>query len=241
MAEAAPEPAASPQSEAAPLSWALPPRVPIPEPSAPESVGSPEDPPPPEPRPSEWDIPDEPADEPPEGGPITAPPEALRPVIDRAEASRLLEMATSKERIGRVLEDWLRSTFGCGLVLVVKGEMAMGWKGFFPEADDLVEAVAIPLGKPSMFGTAYESRAPFRGAPPAEGAKLQERLWKLLRCAAPAEALVCPVSMGKRTVNLVYAHMEDGSAIPDGVAEDATALCGEAAAAYARLIGKGKR
>jgi hypothetical protein len=66
---------------------------------------------------------------PPEARPVTAPPGALRPVIDRGQASMLLEMATSKEQIGQVLEDWLRSTFGCGLVLVIKGDMAIGWKG----------------------------------------------------------------------------------------------------------------
>src|SRR4029077_19752623 len=139
-----------------------------------------------------------------------APPEALRPVIDRAQASLLIEIATSKDQIGRALEDWLRATVGCGLVLVVKGDMAIGWKGFFPDAEDLIEAVAIPLGKPSMFSAAYESRTPFRGAPPTEGAKIQDRLWKLLRCAPPIDAVVCPVVLGKRAVNLIYAHMEDG-------------------------------
>jgi hypothetical protein len=177
----------------------------------------------------------------PEAHPVTAPPEALRPVIGRPEAALAIEMATTKDQIGRVLEDWLRSTFGCGLVLVVKGEMAIGWKGFFPDAEDMIEAVAVPLGKPSMLGVAYETMATFRGAPAADGAKLHERMWKLLKCAAPVEALVCPVVMGKRAVNLLYAHMEDGSALPEEAVKDAEALCADAAAGYARLIGRKKR
>jgi hypothetical protein len=191
--------------------------------------------PPPE---EDWDVPDVP---PAEGGPVTAPPGALRPVLDLAQALTLLEMATGKEQIGRVLEDWLRSTFGCGLVLVVKGDMAMGWKGFFPDAEDLVDAVSIPLNKPTMFGQAYESRAPFRGEPPAEGAQLQERLWKLLRCPPPKEVLVSPVVLKKRVVNLLYAHMDDGSPLTDAIADEAQKLSTEAAAAYARMIDKDRK
>jgi hypothetical protein len=162
-------------------------------------------------------------------------------VIGGAQASMLIEMATSKEQIGRTLEDWLRSTFGCGLVLVIKGDMAIGWRGFFRDAEDLIEAIAIPLGKPSMFSAAYDTREPFRGAPPADGAKIQDRLWKLLRCTAPSDALVCPVVLGKRAVNLLYAQMDDGSALPDGAVEEVRALAADAAAAYARLIGRDRK
>ena len=226
--------------------WSLemPVRETIPEPIAPEGAAVTRLDLPAE---DDWDVPDEPVraalEAPPEAGPVTAPPEALRPVIDRAEASQMLEMATSKDQIGRVLADWLRSTFGCGLVLMVKGDMAIGWKGFFADAEELIEAVAIPLGKPSMFASAYESHAPFRGPPPGDGAKVQDLLWKLLRCAPPGDAVVSPVVLGKRVVNLLYAHMDDGSQVPEGVAAEAAALAREAAAAYARLIGKerGKR
>jgi hypothetical protein len=248
-------PAAAPQPKPAKTSKRnvareLSPPPPPPPTAVPFTLEAPPPPPPPQPPPSADDqLPDEddwnsapaPPEAPVEARPITAPPDALRPVLDRAQASTLLEMATSKEQIGEVLADWLRSTFGCGLVLLLKADMAMGWKGFFPDADDLVEAVAIPLGKPTMFSLAYESRAPYRGAPPPEGAKLQERLWKLLRCSPPAEVLVCPIVLGKRAVNLIYAHMEDGSPLPDSAVEDATTLCAEAAAAYARLIDRKKR
>jgi hypothetical protein len=209
-------------SEESSASSSLPPASPIPEPSEP-------------PKPPPVTMP------PPAAMPLSAPPEALRPMIDQAQASMLMEMATSKEQIGRALEDWLRSTFGCGLVLVIKGDMAIGWRGFFPDAEDLIEAVAIPLGKPSMFSAAFEAREPFRGAPPEGGAKIQDRLWKLLRCAAPSEALVCPVVLGKRAVNLLYAHMDDGTALTDEAVGEANALALEAAAAYARLIGRDRK
>ena len=183
----------------------------------------------------DWGSPEDLAAEP---GPLTAPPDALRPVIDLSEASRMLEMATSKEQVGQILEDWLRSSFGCGLVLVIKNEMAMGWKGYFPDAEDLIEAVAVPLGKPSMFSAPYQSRTPFQGEPPEEGAKANQLFWKLIRCAPPSEVLVCPVVMGNRAVNLLYAHAEGGGRLPDNALEEAGTAAGNAAQAYARLIRK---
>jgi hypothetical protein len=195
----------------------------------------------------DWDVPQPPSESPPpeaiedseaRSRPITAPPGELRPFIDQSEASRMLELATSKDHIGRVLEDWLRSTFGAGLVLVVKNEMAVGWKGFFPDAEDLIEAVAVPLGKPSLFSAAFESRAPFCGEPPPEGARLNQLLWKLLRCPAPHDVLVCPVVLGSRVVNLLYAPGNDELLLSDTLAREAQVVAGAASAAYTRLIRK---
>ena len=196
-----------------------------------------------------WDLPDPPrAPTPPpppptrtSHHPMTAPPEALRPVIDQAEASRMLEMATSKDHVGRVLEDWLRSTFGCGLVLIVKSGMAVGWKGYFEDAEDLIEAIAVPLNKPSMFSHPHDSRLPFCGPPPEDGARLNGLLWKLLRCQPPAEVVVCPVVVGSRTVNLLYAHAEDGNPLSDTLFRQAQVVAGAAGAAYGRIIQRAKR
>lgn len=171
----------------------------------------------------------------------TAPPDMLRPVINRDEAGAALKAASTRDGVAEVLVDWLRSTFGCGLVLLVREGSALGWKGFFPNADDdLLEAIAMPLSSPSMFKTAHDAREVFRGAPPQDGAALQTRLWKLLRCTAPTEVLVVPVVLGKRVVNLMYAHPEDAVTMSDDAVKDATALCRDAVAAYTRLVKKTK-
>jgi hypothetical protein len=177
---------------------------------------------------------DVPLDVPP--SPPSAPPDALRPFIDQAEASRLLETATSKELIGRILADWLRSTFGCGIVLIVKNELAVGWKGYFPDAEDLIEAVAIPLGKPSMFSAAHQARSALVGVPASDGAKVNELFWRLLRCAPPSEVLVCPVVLAGRTVNLLYAHADDDEPLTDSQMRAAMVVANDAGAAYMRLI-----
>jgi len=185
---------------------------------------------------SGWDSSADPEPEPESSGPISAPPDALRPVIDQSEASRMLEMATSKERVGVVLADWLRSTFGCGLVLVVKGDMLVGWQGFFPDAEDLIPAVAVPLGKPSMFTASLDAQRPFCGSPAEDGMKANQLLWKLLRCKPPFEVIVCPVVIAKRTVNLIYAHAEDESPLTDTQFREAQVLAADAGAAYMRII-----
>jgi len=170
-------------------------------------------------------------------GPISAPPGALRPFIDASEAARLLETATSKDKVGHILEDWLRSTFGCGLVLVVKNDVAVGWRGYFPDAEDMIEAVAVPIDKPSMLRGAYTTRLIYCGAPVEDDAKLNQRLWKLLRCRPPSEVLVCPVVVGKRAVNLLYAHaLDENLPLTDTNVRDAMVVAAAASSTYMRLI-----
>jgi Type II secretion system (T2SS), protein E, N-terminal domain len=171
--------------------------------------------------------------------PLTAPPGAIRPVLDADETIEALRRANTREEIGETLTTWLQSEYGCGLVLIVKENTALGWKGYAPDAEqDLVESIAMPLGPPSMLNTAYEQRAPFCGPPPLEGMTLQTRLWKLLRCKPPNVVLVAPVVLGSRVVNLLYAHTD--GILASTAAEDAARIASAASTEYARLIRKKK-
>lgn len=168
---------------------------------------------------------------------MTAPPGALHRVLGLEEAIAALRAATSRDEIGDVLVDYLRSTFGCGLVLIVKSGMALGWKGFAPDAEpDLIESIAMPLGAPSMLAIAHEQRATFRGPPPEEGKTLQVRLWKVLRCEPPREVVVAPVVLSTRVVNLLYAHAEGVDAIPESAASDLSELAAVASGEFMRII-----
>jgi hypothetical protein len=186
-----------------------------------------------------WDVPSQPRPKthPSSSRPATAPPLALLAVIDQTEASHLIAAARSKDEIGEALVAWLRSSFGCGLVLVVKNETAVGWKGFLPDPEGAIEAVAVPLGKPSLLTTPYERKVPFCGAPPRDGEAADQALWKSLRCPPPAEVLVCPVVVGKRAVNLLYAHsVSNAYLVTDSILRDAQIVAADAAAGYVRLI-----
>jgi len=169
----------------------------------------------------------------------TAPPGALEPVLDVAAAMAALEQAMTRDEVGDTLTMWLSSEYECGLVLIVKDGTALGWKGRAPDAEqELIESIAMPLGPPSMLAAAYEQRVVFCGPPPAEGAALQTRLWKLLRCTPPSEVLVAPIALGHRVVNLLYAHTRRG--LPPSSADDAMRVASAASAAYARVIRKKK-
>ena len=172
-------------------------------------------------------------------------PVAVLPVsFDADEAAARMDAAQARDEIGDALVGHLRSAFGCGLVLIAKDEMALGWKGFGPPEIDpgVIEAIALPLKGASMLRSAYETRAPFLGSPPAEGATLQARLWKLLKLAQPpAEVVVAPIVLKDRVVNLVYAHARDAGRIAPDAAETLVALTQVAAQGYLRLIQRTKQ
>ncbi len=168
------------------------------------------------------------------GASVFAP--ELRAPLNREEAIELLGMAATRDEIGDALSDYLRTACGCGLVLIVKGDLALGWKGFASVHASVIEAVSLPLSSPSIFRTANDSRAPFRGVPQADGAVLQTRLWKILRCPPPDEVVVVPICFGKRVVNLVYAHGFTGESLPDAMVAELSDVCAAASAAYARII-----
>jgi type II secretion system (T2SS) protein E len=181
----------------------------------------------------------------PSGRPIrqTGPVAVLPTAIDAGEASARIEAAQKRDEIGDALVGFLRSSFGCGLVLIAKDDMALGWKGFGPPGIDptVVEGIALPLGSASMLKAAFETRGVFFGPPPYECAALQGRLWKLFKLPQPpAEVLVVPIMLKERVVNLVYAHALDGGAVPVEPANTLLNLCNAAATGYTRLIQRAK-
>ncbi len=158
-----------------------------------------------------------------------------------------LEGATSKHEIGELVVDYLRSAYGCGLVLICREVAAVGWKGFLlvniehEAAPSAIASLEVPLAPPSVFRGVYEGRAVYKGAPPSDGHAQHARLWRQLGCPAPREVLVAPIVLGKRVVNLVYAHGIGGGALPATAAAELTAVCDAARDGYTRLIAKSAR
>jgi hypothetical protein len=159
--------------------------------------------------------------------PATAPGPEM--IVDVDDAIGRLASAPSRDAIADIIVDYMKYRFECGLVLIVKDATALGWKGFAAEAD-AVESVAVPLVAPSMFKDPFETHRVFRGPPPDEGAALQTRLWKQLKEKPPDEVIVAPIVLGKRVINLLYAHPAPDS--PDNF----TKLAAAAAVEYARVI-----
>jgi hypothetical protein len=156
-------------------------------------------------------------------------------VYSRDVALEMIDAATQRGEIGDALVGYLRGGFACGLVLICKQELALGWKGFAPKADG-VESIAIPLGVATMFQPAYQSGQVCPAPPLEEGKPLHDRLWKLLGLETPSIVIVCPVSIGDRAVNLIYAHPRAGEPPPPGSITDITELGLAAGEAYGRLV-----
>jgi hypothetical protein len=164
------------------------------------------------------------------------------PALSLADALWRLAAATTRDEVGDTIVDHLRSAYACGLVLIAKEGVALGWKGFAPDCPiERIESLALPLTVPSMLRLAYEGKAVFRGAPPPDGQPIQQRLWKTLHTTHPAEVLVGPVVLKDRVVNVVYAHAQDGGPLPEPAAAEMAQICAAAATAFARLIKQKKQ
>ena len=124
--------------------------------------------------------------------PRSLPP--ARPGLSAADAIRVIEAAGARDDVPLAVLDFLRSSFGCGIVFIARNDVAVGWKGFSALAgDSVVETLALPLTQPSILAIAYEARTMFRGAPPRDGDELHQRLYRAMRTASPTEAVVVPI------------------------------------------------
>ncbi len=145
--------------------------------------------------------------------------------------------ARHRDAIGDVLNQFLSAHFGCGLILICRKGLCLGWKGYAPGIDpDLIESVVVPLKADTMFRQAYKRRSIFVGPPPPDSTTLHARLWKLLGCEPPAEVIVAPVLLQQRVVALVYAHAKEGVFLPPTATVELASLAAVMEASFTRLI-----
>jgi hypothetical protein len=160
-----------------------------------------------------------------------APPDSLS--LDAA----LLRMAvaTSRSEIANALLGHARSLLDVGVLLIVRDELAFGWKGFGPEVvPDRVETLLVPLESSSLFRAAIDAADVFATSPPATS--LQMHLLKVLRAPMPARAVVAPVSINQRAVNLLYGQVHGERTLSERSIDELRAAAQAAAKAYVRLI-----
>jgi hypothetical protein len=146
-----------------------------------------------------------------------------------------MTIALSRSEIADALVGYARSLFDVAVLLIVRDELAFGWKGFGRAVEaSRVETLLVPLESSSMFKAAVDAADVFATAPPASA--LHMHILRILRAPMPARAAVAPVVIKDRTVNLLYGHVEgDRTLDPDAVGGLRTATTA-AANAYIRLI-----
>lgn len=161
--------------------------------------------------------------------------------LDTGEALAAMQRANDRDEIGEALVRWLSGFFSAGLVLIVKDEIAFGWTGFADDVDsELIESIMVPMNAPSVLALAHAKKAPFKGPPSEAQSTAQTHFYKLLKSEPPAEALVVPIAVKDRVVNLIYAHAEPGAPIPPGAFEDLNKLAAAASEAFIAVIKKRK-
>src|SRR5262249_1968308 len=119
-----------------------------------------------------------------------------------------MTMAPTRSEIAEALVGYARSLFDVAVLLIVRDDLAFGWKGFGQNLNaDRVETLLIPLESSSMFKAAVDAADVFATSPPASAIHLH--VLKVLRAPVPTRAVVAPVVIRGRTVNLLYGHVED--------------------------------
>ncbi len=162
---------------------------------------------------------------------IVAPEDALAWVLPE------LESATDRQAIGQIVAHYLGTVFSCGVVLVVKGEVASGWIGAAPGLTSMtVESIRVHLNQPSPFQTVVRTAKPYRGAAPAQPEAALQQFWKVLNAEPTREILILPVMLKARAVNLIYAQSGPTCALPIMAEADAMQVAAGMARAYQRLI-----
>jgi len=166
--------------------------------------------------------------------------EGRPPAIPIEKALAILAKTKTRSDIPNALLAYAAGVFDVAALLLVRGEVAFGWKGFGPDLDsDRIETLLLPLEASTMLRVALQSDTlAFRGEPFAS--PLHSHWFRVLRCEIPAISVVIACKIGKRPVNLFYGHNSDGSDISDEQMRDLSTLMQAASSAYVRLISKSK-
>jgi hypothetical protein len=138
-------------------------------------------------------------------------------IFSLGQAIPQIAEANHRKAVSDAVLAFLRGHFSAALITIVKGDMALGYRGFGGHFDDQsVESIVIPLSVPTMFQTAALAKQPYIGPPPREGHSIQERFFKVFP-ARPTEVVLLPVILRDRLVCMFYAHRCDGIRTPDTV------------------------
>jgi hypothetical protein len=192
------------------------------------------------------------ADAPAEAAPIApVPPSNSKPMaavrepapsvapLTTTEALDGLTTANDRNQIVELMLGFAAATFEAAIVFTVRDNLAFGWRatGNLP-GHAHVEHLLIPLDSPSVIQAAINAESGvYSGA--VTPSTVNGYLYKVLDCPEPAVATAGAIRIGKRLVNVYYAH---GRSAPTPLQlEDFARICELGAEAYARLIAKKKR
>lgn len=162
--------------------------------------------------------------------------------ISAEAAMQILRETQKRGDIADAILAHAAEIFEVATLLLVRDNMAFGWKGFGPGLDeDRIETLLMPLGEaPSMFKVALGSDDKSYRARPFPST-LHTHWFRVLRASPPTYSIVALCAIGKRIVNLLYGHARDGADLSDAQMQSLREVMSAASEAYVRLISKSKR
>jgi hypothetical protein len=175
---------------------------------------------------------------PPPPPPTAAPaPTAIpeEPSLELDDAVTAMRAATTRGEIAAAIVGHARTLFDAAALLVVRDDLAYGWRGFGRDLDaDRIETLLIPLESASIFRQAVEAGGLYVGAAPPSA--FHAHLFKVLRARPPHQAVVVPITIKDRVVNLLYGHKEGEGELSELSLDGLRILAKSASEAYVRLI-----
>jgi hypothetical protein len=153
------------------------------------------------------------------------------------EISRRLAYVEDREEIAAAVLESLSQDFGRAALFIVRGDNVSGWRAFQDgvEIADF-EKVHIPFARPSVLRTVAEGKSYYLG--PLALNPLNQRILTALGGRAPESALVMPVIVLGRVVDILYLEGGEGD-LADRLPE-VQRLLNKAALAFEILICRDK-
>ena len=152
------------------------------------------------------------------------------------EATRAIRRSTDRDRVAELVSETLfRFMLSCdaALLLVVRGDAAMGWKGF-SRAGASIPEIAVPLDQPGMIPRVID-RCQTARSPSSDLGPIDQLLLVSLG-AQSGDLVVVPVSIANQVMCVIAMATQHG-------AQSATAesIAAAAGAAFARLMRNASR
>lgn len=153
------------------------------------------------------------------------------------DCCRAIRQATGRARMADIVTEVLEQGFGCAfsaaILLTVREDLAIGWRGFVREQPQKsVDVLAVPLCSDSMFVAPTQNGEVLCGLPSAPSI-IDKRLWQFLG-AAPADLLIVPIEVSENIEGLLYVQC-DGPILAE-YAGGLGDLCRALSAGLTRLI-----
>jgi hypothetical protein len=175
------------------------------------------------------------------GAPAAAAASAAKATLP--EALRAIRGGRDRDRVGDQCVEALRgfavASLDAAVILVVRGDLAMGWRGFQRDGELDVAPIVVPLGEASVVAGARRDGAAKRSdIAKARPTAIEQRLIEAIGGPTPTYLLAAPVSIGQHVACVVFAQGHGAMGLAAEVVEG---VAGAAGSAFGRLMRAAQR